>query len=213
MTESTVYYAGYFTFWFLASIPLGPNAVNSIRYGAAAPGMGWMLAPLGTTAAAIVFCAIVLTGFGLFVTERPWLQIAIRLAGGIYLTYLGGKILMSVFDSSRRKGADIDVSGTLTTPLRDGFLISMTNPKPIILYSSVLSSYLTFDSLYSAHNVIILAITITTVLIVYMAYGILGKFAVTLFRREKVFILVEILAGGSFIFLAAVILFETFHYK
>lgn len=208
MSVST--YLGFFAFWFLASIPLGPNAINSIRYGAALDGIGWIWAPLGTTVAAILFCAIVLMGFGIFVTERPWLQAAIRLAGGCYLVYLGVRILLA---ARRRKAGGIEVDGALAmgSPFRDGFLVSMTNPKPIILYSSVLSSYLTVNDMGSTHNIIILTITIATVFIVYMTYGLLGKTAAFIFSHDRIFNVIQIAAGWSFLFLAAAIFLELAH--
>ncbi|NTA19850.1 LysE family translocator [Agrobacterium tumefaciens] len=204
-------YSAFFIFWFLASIPLGPNAINSIRYGATLDGNKWILAPLGTTFAAVVFCAIVLMGLGIFVAQRPYLQLAIQTIGASYLLYLGAKVFYDLAVSSRRSGLQFSRNDMSEYPFRDGFLISMTNPKPVILYTSVLSSYLDLTNLASAHNAVILSITIGTVFVVYMTYGLLGKVASSVFRNEKIFTYFQIAAGLSFVLLALGIFVEVFH--
>ncbi|NKN39003.1 LysE family translocator [Agrobacterium sp. a22-2] len=204
-------YSAFFVFWFLASIPLGPNAINSIRYGATLDGNKWILAPLGTTFAAVVFCAIVLMGLGLFVAQRPYLQLTIQTVGATYLLYLGVKVLYDLRVNSRRSGLQFNRDSLSDYPFRDGFLISMTNPKPVILYTSVLSSYLDLSDLSSAHNAVILSITIGTVFGVYMTYGLLGKVASSVFRNERIFVYFQIAAGLSFILLALGIFVELAH--
>jgi threonine/homoserine/homoserine lactone efflux protein len=201
-------YSYFFVFWFLASIPLGPNAINSIRYGATLQGNKWILAPLGTTFAAIVFCTIVLMGLGIFVAQHPLLQTSIRLIGGLYLFYLGLKIVYDVWREKNHRTIRFDKPKADEYPFRDGFLISITNPKPVILYTSVLSSYLDLSDLTSLHNAVILSITIGTVFVVYMAYGLVGKLASSAFQNEKIFRAFQIAAGLSFLFLSLGILYE-----
>jgi threonine/homoserine/homoserine lactone efflux protein len=201
-------YFSFAVFWFLASIPLGPNAVNSIRYGSIMPGCGWLWAPVGTAAAAVTFCAIVIMGFGIFVTERPILQNGIRFLGGCYLAYLGLEILIS---SVRRKWKQLSLTAArseLRNPFIDGYIISITNPKPIILYSSVLSGYLDVGSALSKHNAAILSITIGVTFFVYVVYGFLGWISSSLFSHRAIFQYIQVLSGISFIVLSGMIMYE-----
>ena len=45
---------------------------------------------------------------------------------------------------------------------------------------------------------------------VYVAYGALGKLAVTVFQREKVSFVISVMSAFSFISLAVIILFDAF---
>ena len=63
-------------------------------------------------------------------------------------------------------GVECDTEEVLNRPFLDALLVSLTNPKPIILSSSVLPSCLDLDALLPEQNIIILLIEISAVLFV-----------------------------------------------
>src|SRR5690606_25022403 len=93
---------------------------------------------LGIASAVVVWATLAILGFGLLIKELFWLYEAIRMAGAIYLVYLGSRMLIGVF---KGKYDQQDMTGVSTQRAgqswRIGFLVGITNPKTATFFATL----------------------------------------------------------------------------
>lgn len=93
---------------------------------------------LGIACAVTVWATLAILGFGLLIKEMFWLYEMIRIAGAVYLTYLGARMLMAAL----RKGpADDQVARASIAngghSWKRGLLVGMTNPKTATFFATL----------------------------------------------------------------------------
>ena len=98
-----------------------------------------VLTGLGLAAASCTWTLLAVAGIGLVLTRFPAIAVTVRMAGAIYLVWIGIRMI-------RRAGRPIpeanhaERSGTAATGLAaagKAYLVSMTNPKAIAFYGSI----------------------------------------------------------------------------
>jgi len=116
------------------------NALNHSRRSALAT-------VLGITCGLCVHCAIILSGLAVILQESPPLFAALRLAGGLYLTYLGAKLLWSTRHSPR--GPTSAESPVLSSrgAFAQGLLTNLLNAKAVLF---LLGAFAAFHPAHSA---------------------------------------------------------------
>jgi threonine efflux protein len=128
----------------LACASPGPDmiAVTSHALAGRRPGLH---AACGIATSHALWATLAVFGLGLILTELAWLYGAIRIAGAVYLVYLGVKTLMGL----RKPSTQLD---TGAAPVRDGLhayrrgvLVGLTNPKAVAFFGSL------FVTLLPAH--------------------------------------------------------------
>ena len=130
--------AGLLAIWMLAVVSPGPAflVVSQLAAGRSrAAGLG---AAIGITTMAITFAALTLWGLGVLVTEIAWLGTALRIAGAVYLVYLG----LSLFQAAASQGAEapaveMPAGADFAAGLRIGLLTGASNPKAIAFFLSL----------------------------------------------------------------------------
>jgi threonine/homoserine/homoserine lactone efflux protein len=80
---------------FLACVSPGPDLVAVTSHALVRRRSGLGVAA-GISSSHLLWAALAVFGLGMVVSQMAWLYGAIRLAGAIYLIYLGGKILLSL---------------------------------------------------------------------------------------------------------------------
>ncbi|MFI2365127.1 LysE family translocator [Promicromonospora sp. NPDC019610] len=128
----------------LGAISPGPSFIVVARTAlAAGPGEG-RLAAVGIGAASLVFSVIAVTGLGVALVYAGWLFTVLKVAGGIYLVYLGVRMWLA-----RRTGAPVE-AGEMRVGSRRAFLSAMlthlSNPKTIVVYGSIFATALPHDA-------------------------------------------------------------------
>lgn len=104
---------------------------NSLLHGRSAG----LLASLGIAMGVQLHVLYTMLGVGLVIRNSPELFSAIKLAGALYLIYVGYKTLTSRVSANARSGA-ANRLGTLSA-LRTGFLTNALNPKTTLFVVSV----------------------------------------------------------------------------
>jgi threonine efflux protein len=101
---------------------------------------------LGITLGVTVWATLALLGLQLLLQRLVWLERAISMAGGLYLGWLGIKMLRGALGKSA-SAATQEVAhpqlqhGDLAT-FRAGLLTNLSNPKVVIYFGSVFSAFL-----------------------------------------------------------------------
>ena len=113
----------------------GPNFVIVTSTAIASRRAG-VATGLGLAAASGCWAFIAIVGLSVIVTHISWIQTGLRLAGATYLIWLGVKMIRT----ARRPLQALDERITSDWgAAKKGYLVSMTNPKAVAFYGSVLA--------------------------------------------------------------------------
>lgn len=128
----------------LGAMSPGPDFVAVTSHALASRRAGLQVA-IGVTAAILIWAALALFGLGIILVRIGWLYTAIRIAGALYLIYLGVKILLS----TRRAPAPMAISAAKAASSavwRTGLLTGMTNPKTAAFFGSLFVTVLPLNA-------------------------------------------------------------------
>ena len=130
----------------LACASPGPDmlAVTSHAFGRRRAGL---FAAAGIATSHVLWATLAVFGLGLILAQLAWLYEGIRIAGAIYLVYLGAKTLMSLRQSSGAAAAPAAAAKTASSAhsYGRGLLVGLTNPKAAAFFGSL------FVTLLPAH--------------------------------------------------------------
>jgi len=93
----------------------------------------------------VLWALLTATGIGLLIINNPGLFNGIRLAGAVILLFMGARCLLARSDTHEKINVESQEVRT-TSPFRDGFLISITNPKIAIFFLALFSQFVRFDA-------------------------------------------------------------------
>lgn len=120
----------------------GPSFVMVARTAVTSSRSDGFAAALGMGVGSVVFAVAALIGLEGLLLTVPSLYLALKVAGGLYLAYLGLRIWVSARQPLVVTGL---ASGTRTTQIKSlalGFTTQMSNPKTAIVYASVFAAFL-----------------------------------------------------------------------
>lgn len=118
----------------------GPDFVAVVRSAMTHGARAGLMTTLGVTAGLCLYATLSLVGLSALLVEYQWLTWLVRAAGGAYLVYLGVRLLLT-------KPAAIEIGDApAPSPRRAaafGFLVTLTNPKAVVLFASVFATAVT----------------------------------------------------------------------
>jgi threonine efflux protein len=138
----TVTLISVFAVFIPALILPGPDFIGVVRSSMTRGTVAGLLTTVGVSVGLGMYATLSLLGLSTILVEYHWLAWAIRVAGGCYLIYLG--ILLV-----RSKPQEIELPHSKAArgnPLLFGFLVTLTNPKAIVLFASVFATAVTKDT-------------------------------------------------------------------
>lgn len=125
----------------LACASPGPDmlAVTSHAFARRRAGL---FAAAGIATSHVLWATLAVFGLGLILAQLAWLYEGIRIAGAVYLVYLGAKTLMSLRQSSGSAGATVAPAAAAKSAngahsYRRGLLVGLTNPKAAAFFGSL----------------------------------------------------------------------------
>lgn len=99
-----------------------------------------LLAGLGVSLSIGVWAGFALLGIGVLFQAFPWIHTLIKVAGGLYLLWMGFGLWRSSFAEGEAQAVTLPLSDLAA--LRTGFLTNISNPKAAVFFGSVFSSLL-----------------------------------------------------------------------
>ena len=138
----TVVLISVFAVFIPALILPGPDFIGVVRSSMTRGAAAGLMTTIGVSIGLGMYAALSLLGLSAVLVEYQWLAWAIRVAGGCYLIYLG---IMLV----KEKPQEIELPHSAAArgnPLLFGFLVTLTNPKAIVLFASVFATAVTADT-------------------------------------------------------------------
>lgn len=118
----------------------GPDFVAVVRSSMTRGTRAGLLTTLGVTAGLCFYATLSLLGLSAILVEFQWLTWLVRVLGGAYLIYLGIRLLRA--GPATLEDSDAAPAGRHNA-LLFGFLVTLTNPKAIVLFASVFATAVT----------------------------------------------------------------------
>jgi len=149
---------------------------------------------LGMALSDVVY--LILACYGLSAIAEQWGSVftLIRIAGAIYLIYLGWKMWRN-----RAKYIEPDSDKNKMAGFVTGFLISASNPKVILFYVAFLPSFMDLSSLSVNDIMLVSFLTFTGLMIGLMSIAFSAAWARRFFRSEKAMTGLNRVAGSIMI--------------
>ena len=160
----------------LASISPGPNVLAVVIHTLDAGARGAISTIVGNLVALFTIAAAAAIGVGALLHAAPNVFMAMKLAGGLYLTWMGIKMIKSSFDSM--SPLDIASNGkegvkSIEYSIR-AMLISYSNPKSILFLSAVFPAFLDNAHPIVPQFAVMFATIIAIVLVIHGTYGFIA---------------------------------------
>jgi homoserine/homoserine lactone efflux protein len=151
---------------------------NSLRHGTRAG----LLNIAGTQLGLAIMIGVVLAGLASLIEAMGWWFVWVRLAGAVYLIWLGIRLLRSPDTFAATQDPPKPRGGFFL----QGFLVLMSNPKALILFGALFPQFIDTNGNYVA-QVLLLGITaMATALVFDSAYAILTGKAGALLSRQRI---------------------------
>ena len=184
----------------------GPDFVGVVRSSVTRGTTAGLLTTLGVSIGLGVYATLSLLGLSAILVEYQWLTWAVRVLGGLYLAWLGIKLLRA---RPAAPGSDI-AAGGLSGEVRGnsllfGFLVTLTNPKAIVLFASVFATAVTASTplwLMVLMVVLVMASSLTW----YTIVSLFMSSAPVMRRFQHARHWIERIAGASFVLIGGKII-------
>lgn len=152
----------------------GPNSlyVMSIatRYGIKVGYIGALGVFIGDCI--LILCTVL--GAASLLHNFPWIFVLLKIVGALYLSYLGGRLLIAAYQTWNTKNQSIqkdpeNLSTQSLHPFRTALTISLLNPKAILFYLSFFIQFVDPDYRYPALSFTLLAIILQILSMAYLS--------------------------------------------
>jgi threonine efflux protein len=138
--ESLLILASVFGIFIPALMLPGPDFVAVVRSSMKRGTKAGLQTTLGVSLGLLLYAALSLIGLSAILVQYEWLAWSVRILGASYLIYLGIRLLMT---KKQDYQVDDDPQAPKTNSFLFGFLVTLTNPKAMVLFTSVFATAVT----------------------------------------------------------------------
>lgn len=205
-------YLVFITIAFFYIVSPGPAVFLAMNYGAMYGFKKATMMLLGNSTGLIILASISALGLGSLIVGLPVLLNTIKVIGAVVLFYLGVKMLLTAFHLRSQKRKNItqkpEMNRGYFSFYREGVLLALSNPKPIIFFSAIFPQFMTQES----NNFLDLFILGGSfVLISYSClniYTLFGKTILARFLNQTGLLILNFVSGCLFIVMSVMLLFS-----
>ena len=141
--DPIITFVSVFAIFIPALILPGPDFVAVVRTAMVRGASAGVCCALGVACGLATYASLSLLGLSAVLLQYQWLAWAVRVLGGCYLIYLGLSLLLS----RHVETLDADVPhATGSNSIIFGYLVTLTNPKAIVLFTSVFATTVTANT-------------------------------------------------------------------
>ncbi len=180
----------------------GPDFVAVVRSSMTYGSRAGLLTTLGVSLGLCLYASLSLLGLSAVLVKYQWLTWAVRALGGAYLIFLGIRLLMA---KPRRIELDQATRPSRHRAILFGFLVTLTNPKAIVLFASVFATAVTATTPLWLMGVMIALVTASS-LIWYSCVSLFMSSDPVMRRFQNAKHWIERVAGVCFIGLGGKVL-------
>ena len=201
----TIVFISVFAIFIPALMLPGPDFVAVVKSSMTRGTSAGLLTTIGVTIGLGFYASLSLLGLSAILIEYQWLAWLVRICGGLYLAYLGLKLILSKPASINIDDADLDNRGN---PVLFGFLVTLTNPKAIVLFTSVFATAVT-DAMPLWGMVSIIALVMASALTWYSIVSLFMSSRPVISRFQNARHWIERAAGVCFVAIGGKILVDS----
>lgn len=121
----------------------GPDFVVVTRNALSGTRRRGYLTVLGICGGLTFLTVLTAAGVAALITSHPAMLGALRLTGGGYLVLLAGAMAVAAWRRTRPESADSQPGRFAGSPLRQGFLSNVLNPKALVFYLTFMPQFVT----------------------------------------------------------------------
>lgn len=190
---------------FLLAITPGPGVFATISRALSSGFLNASFVVMGIVIGDIIFLLLAIFGLSAIASILGDFFILVKYLGGIYLLFLGYKILTSKEKETNLKGIhELSWKKNFLT----GLIITLSNPKVILFYLGFLPTFINLQTL-TAIDIFIISTVVTIVLGgVMLAYAYSASSAKNLFKSKSSKRKMNIAAGSVMISAGAVLIIK-----
>ncbi len=126
----------------LGAISPGPSFIVVSRIAISGSRADGVMAAIGMGLGGFIFATIAVAGLTALLLQVEWLNLALRLAGGAYLVWLGINIWRAAPEPLEIADAANERPNTLWKSLLKALFVQLSNPKTAIFYASMFAALL-----------------------------------------------------------------------
>jgi homoserine/homoserine lactone efflux protein len=199
----------YLAAWTLAALTPGPavlcSMAQSVRYGFRSSLAGIA----GIQSGNVLFFVCIAFGLGTLLAKATTAFTILRVAGAIYLLYLGTRIIISSF----RRPAVNEAAPAAALPAHrslflQGLLVQITNPKALLFVTALLPQFIDPHRPVIPQLAIFLVATIAVDLASLSSYAWLARRGIRSFRASRFSAWLERVFGAALVFFGVRLLFS-----
>ncbi len=164
--------------YFIALVSPGPDIALTIRNSLLHSRKTGISGAVGTSFGMLIHLTYTVFGIGYLVVNMPWLMLSIRIAGALYLLYLGYQSFkmagLGVDEFDRDSGKEVPTISPFKA-FRTSVINNLLNPMVILLFVGILSSYITPETprvVQGLYGVMMISMTLSWFLFVAIFFSI-----------------------------------------
>ncbi|WP_428023707.1 LysE family translocator [Arcobacter sp.] len=181
---------------FLLAITPGPGVFATISRALASGFLNAAFVVIGIILGDLIFLLSAIFGLSAIASLMGDFFILVKYLGGVYLLFLGYKILTSKEKQNNVQGVqELSWKKNFMT----GLLITLSNPKVILFYLGFLPTFVNLHTLNTLDIVIIALVTILVIASVLLSYAYSASGARNLFKSKRAKRKMNIAAGSVMI--------------
>ncbi|WP_202904784.1 LysE family translocator [Marinagarivorans algicola] len=193
---------------FFYIISPGPAVFLAIYNGIDSGSRAVMVFAVGNSLGLMLLSIASVSGLSALLLASPALFFLVKVCGAAYLIYLGARQLSSAKQAASHSAIPIDdVKRGLLSYFKEGFLIAVTNPKPIVFFAALFPQFLNADYAIAPQFIIMTLIFMFFSFVSLSVYGYLGKQARSFLAKPNNVQWFQRMSGILFIVMGVSILF------
>lgn len=195
------------TIWIVAAITPGPNFLVTVRVAITHNRGGGLQTVAGIVLATLLWASAGFFGIHSLFRAAPWLYFFLKAAGGVYLIWLGLKLLWN----SKDRADDLPASNIMPTngwrAFRLGFITNMANPKTALFVTGLFAVAMPVEAPVGL-GLAAIAVMVSISLVWYsiVAWLFASRQVARAYARARRWI--DRLAGGCFVFFGVRVVHE-----
>ncbi|MBB1440723.1 LysE family translocator [Shewanella sp. SG41-4] len=150
---------------------------------------------LGISLAILLVAIISATSLGVVLASSAVAFNIIKIAGSVYLIYLGIKMLRSEVTNNITK----EQEGSFLKCFMDGFLVSVSNPKAVIFFMSIFPQFIDLTQEYTQQFILLAATFSFLVIVIHTIYAVFAFYAKSRLSSRNDNAILNKISGGVFI--------------
>ncbi len=182
---SMEFWAAYVATIFVASIIPGPSMLLALAHGVRYGARRTIFTGLGNTVASMLQAVAALAGLGMLLLASSSLFLFVKLAGAVYLVWLGVGILRNpeCFRAEEVCAGDGLSCGSM---FMQGFFVAAGNPKAVIFFTALFPQFMTAESAGLTGAAAMVGVLGVVAFVCMMVYALGGGRLALLLRRPRV---------------------------